>query len=452
VNKVGVIASFEFNSAVRTKAFLISIIMLPIIWGGAIAVQVLLRKGDTRPLAFAILDRTAKLYPSIESAAKSRNDGLRRPDGKLTEAPFVPSLEHVAENADPEARIAELSNRIKRGELYALIDIPPGAIASDNAGPSTIRYFSDTPTDDRLVNWLRPIVTAEIERIRFAAAGVDPAEIAKLRGFVMIESLSLTAGPAPEPKPVNASSPANHATPPPTVVQAQRVDPIRSFVVPAVLMFAVFMIVLSSTPLLMNSVMEEKMSKISEVLLGCVTPFELLLGKLIGNVGVSLILSALYLGGGYAVAAYYGYGNVVPPHLWITLALFLVLAVLLFGSMFSAVGAACSDLKDAQSLMLPVMLLVMLPAFLWTAVIQSPSSALSVGASLFPPATPFLMLLRMALRPEPPVWQVALSILLTTLTALAVVWAAGRILRIGLLSYGKAPSFAQLAKWVFSST
>jgi len=85
------------------------------------------------------------------------------------------------------------------------------------------------------------------------------------------------------------------------------------------------------------------------------------------------------------------------------------------------VGAACSELKDAQSLMMPVMLLSMIPVFVWTAVLKNPTSPLSVGMSLFPPASPFLMLMRLALRPAPPAWQVVLSVVLTTLTARAIV-------------------------------
>ena len=99
-----------------------------------------------------------------------------------------------------------------------------------------------------------------------------------------------------------------------------------------------------------------------------------------------------------------------PPACSLALALFLVLAVMLYGSLYMAVGAACSELKDAQSLMMPVMLLSMLPMFVWTAVIQNPSSPIAVGMSLFPPATPFLMMMRLALKPSPPAWQVGLGI------------------------------------------
>ena len=215
-------------------------------------------------------------------------------------------------------------------------------------------------------------------------------------------------------------------------------------------MFVMFFVIMTSAPQLLNSVIEEKMSRISEVLLGSLTPFELMMGKLLGNTGIAMLLAALYIGGGFAVAAYHGYANAVSPGLIVALVFFLILAILLYGSLYTAVGSACNELKDAQSLMMPVMLLSMFPIFVWTAVLKNPASPLSVGMSLFPPASPFLMLMRLALKPAPPAWQVGLAVVLTTLTAMATVWAAGKIFRTGLLMQGKAPSFAELARWVMA--
>jgi ABC-2 type transport system permease protein len=85
----------------------------------------------------------------------------------------------------------------------------------------------------------------------------------------------------------------------------------------------------------------------------------------------------------------------------------------------------------------------------WTVVLKAPNSPMSVGFSLFPPATPFLMLLRLALHPGPPMWQAALGIGLTVASTMICVWAAGRIFRIGLLMQGKAPSYVEMVRWVF---
>ncbi len=205
--------------------------------------------------------------------------------------------------------------------------------------------------------------------------------------------------------------------------------------------FLLFFFIVTSVPQLMNSVLTEKTSRISEVLLGSLSPTELMTGKLLGSVAVSLLLGTIYLTAGLSVAGRMGYAGAVPPALIAWFLVFLVLAMLLYGSVSMAIGAACNDVKDAQNLMLPVMLPLMMPMFVLLPVIESPSSALSVGMSLFPPATPLVMLLRVALHPTAPAWQVATGALLTLLTTAFCIWAAGRIFRIGLLLQGKSAAW-----------
>ena len=127
---------------------------------------------------------------------------------------------------------------------------------------------------------------------------------------------------------------------------------------------------------------------------------------------------------------------------------FLLCAVLMFGSVFIAIGAACSDLKDSQSMMQPVMMLLLLPMFASPIVLRQPDSMVSVVASLFPTGTPFLMLMRLAMTPPPPMWQVALSVAITLGTTALFVWAAARIFRVGLLMQGKPPNLPELLKWI----
>jgi ABC-2 type transport system permease protein len=450
--KVGVVASTEFNSAVRTRAFLISVLFLPLIMVGSIVLQTTVaRRPDTTPRTFALIDRTGRLYPAVEAAAAAYNKTVKGRDGKPERPEFHPR------EADPGGRpegefLLELSERVRKGELFAFAVIPAAALDPSKAGEAQIRYYSNTPNDDALPDWLTATINALVREDRLKDAGIEPRTVAALSMPVALRNLTLVdraAAPAAgAPGEAGVGGEAGESAAAAGVGEAKDVDPIRSALVPAALMFVVFMVVMTTTPQLLQSVIEEKMSRISEVLLGSITPYELMMGKLLGNVGVSLLLAMLYVGGAYAVAAHYGYADAVPPYLLAVTALFIVLAVVLFGSLYLAIGSACSELKDAQSLMMPVMLLSMFPIFIWMAVLRQPNSGLAVGASLFPPATPYLMLLRMALQPPPPAWQVGLSIGLTLLTVLAAVWAAGKIFRVGLLMQGKAPSFAQLAKWV----
>ena len=131
-----------------------------------------------------------------------------------------------------------------------------------------------------------------------------------------------------------------------------------------------------------------------------------MMGKLIGCVAVSVLLAAIYVAGGIITAQYYGYGDAIRASDVGWLLLFLLMASFMFGSIFITIGAACSDLKDAQGMMTPAMLIMMFPWMTWFAILNAPDSAMSVGLSLFPTNAPFLMLLRIMLPPGPPVWQI----------------------------------------------
>ena len=172
------------------------------------------------------------------------------------------------------------------------------------------------------------------------------------------------------------------------------------------------------------------------------------MGKLLGGAAVCVLLALIYVSGALAVANYWGYGDAVSPVQLAWFAFFLIVAVVLFGSIFVAVGAACNDLKDSQNLMTPVMLFLMLPMITAGAVLRAPDGMMAIVLSLIPTATPFLMMLRIAMHPGPPAWQIAASVVLVTLTTLLFVWAAGRIFRTGLLMQGKSASVTEILKWV----
>jgi ABC-type Na+ efflux pump permease subunit len=142
---------------------------------------------------------------------------------------------------------------------------------------------------------------------------------------------------------------------------------------------------------LVQSVLEEKMQRIAEVLVASIPPFELMLGKLIGVVGVSLTITGVYLLGGYLTARHFGFDEYLPPQLVAWFVLFQALAIIMFGSMFIAIGAACSETKEAQSSLMPVILLGCIPMFVGMNVVREPTSSFALGMSFFPPATPMLM-------------------------------------------------------------
>ena len=148
-------------------------------------------------------------------------------------------------------------------------------------------------------------------------------------------------------------------------------------------------------------------------------------------------------------AWYYGATDYFSPTVVAWFVVYLILAVLMFGSLFVAVGAACTEIKETQNLLMPVMLLATVPLFFLTKVIQEPDSGLARGISFFPFATPSIMVARVAIPPGVAFWEPLLGVGIVLATTLLCVWIAGRIFRVGLLMQGKAASFTEIVPWVW---
>ena len=140
--------------------------------------------------------------------------------------------------------------------------------------------------------------------------------------------------------------------------------------------------------------------------------------------------------------------NILPVDLLAWFLVYQTLAGLLFGSLFIAIGAACTDMKEAQNLLLPVMLLVCMPMFVLGSVIQEPNSTVVTWLSFFPFATPMLMIARQSAPPGVPLWQPLTGIAIVLVTTLLCVWAAGRIFRVGLLMQGKGARLDEIMRWI----
>jgi ABC-2 type transport system permease protein len=425
MNKMLIVATSEFSTLVRTRAFLITLILMPVLMVASIGLSRAAKDAtDTNTRRFAYIDRSGVIGPGLEAAAAARN-AVANESGQPR---YEPVVLDPAGKSDEQLRL-ELSDRVRSKEFYAFVEIPSGVLNPDQ--PEEVRYYSNAPSYVALPQWLRATVGAAVISQRFQAASVDPAVVERLTRPTPVSSLKLLERDASgQVKPV------------------EKVDQRMAAGVPAALLVMMYLIVMVSAPQLLNSVIEEKMSRISEVLIGSVSPFELMMGKLVGCVGVSLLLAAVYLAGVYGVAIYWGMQGAITLTLGAWFLLFLTMAILLFGSIFIAVGAACSDLKDSQSMMMPVMMLIMFPVFTFAFVMRAPDGNLALALSLFPSATPFLMLMRIGLQPGPPVWQILLSVVLMALTTFAAVWAAGRIFRTGILMQGKSPTLGEMIRWV----
>ena len=205
----------------------------------------------------------------------------------------------------------------------------------------------------------------------------------------------------------------------------------------------------SSANYLLTSTIEEKSSRVMEVLLSAVSPMELLAGKMLGQAAVSAVVLVMY--GSVALA---GLGamammDVVPlAHLLWVVAWFPI-AYLMVAAVMAGIGSAVSDLREAQSLVGPAMIALMVPLILWMPIVENPNGPLAVAFSFIPPASPFVNILRLTAANEPiPLWQSLLALAVAIGCVLALVWAGARIFRVGVLMQGKTPSPRELIRWI----
>ncbi len=216
---------------------------------------------------------------------------------------------------------------------------------------------------------------------------------------------------------------------------------------PFIMGILLFMGVMIGGQSLMTSTVEEKSSRVVEVLLAAVSPLELMWGKLLGQLGVGLVSLGVYVTLGVLALLQFALFGLLDPMLIVYLAIFFLISYLVFGALMLAIGAAVNQMADAQSLMGPVMVLMIVPYVLTPVIGRAPDSAIAVAASFIPPVNAFAMLARLASSSPPPLWQVLLSILAGLAGACAAVWFASKVFRVGLLMHGKPPSIATLVKW-----
>jgi ABC-2 type transport system permease protein len=218
--------------------------------------------------------------------------------------------------------------------------------------------------------------------------------------------------------------------------------------IPAAFMALLLIAVMSSGQMLLTTTIEEKSSRVMEVLLSAVSPLQLMLGKIIGQLCVGLFILVVYSGMGIAALIVFSMDHLVDPFAIAYMILFFLIAYFIIGSMFAAIGSAVTELREAQTLMTPVMLVVMTPWLLWLPISRAPNSMLSQILSFVPGINPFVMVIRLTSSEPPPLWQTLTAIAVGLATAVFCAWISAKIFRVGVLMYGKPPNLRTLIKWV----
>lgn len=443
MKKVLWIALREFVASVFTKAFVIGLLFLPVMILIVAFVISLMNDDDYRAAGrIAIFDPSGRVVVESRQVLNANvmeaemADQLREAGGSLADgaADLVavtdigPDFELIQRSADAdiEAEKQYLLQPADAGGLLAVVAIHPDAVepASDGAEFGSYDIFVAPGIDDREMTAIRSMLRNAIVNLRIEAYGFDRETIDRLTDVARGQSITVTENDERE-----------------TVGGL-------NIMLPAVFMFLLLIGIMGGGQGMMTSTIEEKSSRVVEVLLSAVSPMQLMAGKLLGYMSVSLLGMSIYLIAGLLGLAAFSLFGQLDPSLIFYLFVFFFIAFFTIGSFMMAIGSAVNEMREAQSLMMPVTIVIMLPWFLWMPISREPNSVLSVVSSFVPPINTFGMLLRLSSTEPPPAWQVWLSILIGVVSVYVAVWCAARVFRIGLLMTGKPPNFRTLIRWI----
>lgn len=306
------------------------------------------------------------------------------------------------------------------------------------AGNQGNKYVSNNLTDEDLRHWFVRFAGEEIEARRFQREGVEPELARRIQAPVVFEGKQVGAGGVE------------------TAVGVK--DVVRQWI-PVAFVYLLWISVFMIAQMLLTNTVEEKSSRIIEVLLSSVSPIELLAGKIVGMAATGLTVVGAWifciiiavkavprlLGGlgGLDLSA------LLRDPLYLTsFVVYFILGYLFYSALLVGIGSVCNSLKEAQNLVQPVMILLILPLLAMVPVGQDPNGTLARVLSFVPPFTPFVMMNRAA--GPPALWEYVATTALLLVSVVAVQWAAAKIFRIGILMTGKPPKLGEILRWVRS--
>ena len=407
----------EYTEHVRKKSFIIGTILVPVFMLAFLIVPILFAFFETdEQLSVAVMDHTGQIG---EAFAESFDDTTA--DG---EPKYVFTLE------DPtKSRKAELIAALDKGTLDILVEIP-----ADVMETGRVNYITKEHRNIQIQEAFAAALTEILVRGRLAREGLETEQVASLTSPVELQERYVSASGQVEEK-----------------------DFLTDWGLVFGFVMILYMALLTWGITISRSIIEEKASRIVEVLLSSVDPRDLLLGKVVG-IGLAgltqlLIWSVMGLvitmaGGATAVTIFSKIH--ISVSVFVYFILYFLLGFLLYASLFTVIGSICSSEQDAQQLQGLVTLPMVFPILILMVVVQSPNSTLAVVMSLIPLFTPMVMLGRIVVL-EPPSWQIGLSIVLMVASIYVSVAFSARVFRVGILMYGKRPSLPEVFKWYRSA-
>ena len=444
MNKVWQVAVREFVATVFTKGFIIGLLIVPLIFGVMAVVGPRLFGNATNLTVegeIAVIDRSGVAMPYVRNSIVARRSPTavteivdRARDGGAADviidvlgAATQLTLVERSAAADVEQEKAWLNEPAAgAARRLALIVIQANAV-EPSPGTSNLGSFDlyvPPKLDNRVEIAVQGVVRDAIINARVDVRGLNREELTRITQVPRVRSVTVGAEGERD-----------------TVLGL-------NIIVPIAFMSLLIIGVMSAGQGMLTTTIEEKSNRVIEVLLSAVSPMQLMGGKLLGHMGISLLAMSLYLAMGMVVLASFSLFGLLDVSLLLYLLIFFLIAFFTIGSLMMAIGSAVNDMREAQSLMMPLMMLMIVPWVLWMPIVRDPNSTLALVVSFVPPLSSFGMLLRLASSSPPPMWQVWASIAIGVAGVFGSVWFTAKVFRIGILMFGKPPDFKTLVRWV----
>jgi ABC-2 type transport system permease protein len=407
----------EYVESARKKSFIISTILAPILLGVMYAVPVVMMLFiPPEQVSVAVLDRTGLIAEDFVSSLTDTLVNGRQPYKAMVADPL---------DRDPDEYKRILVASISNNALDVLVEIPEDVLQKGEVG-----YVSKDNFDERVMDDIREKLESVVIARRLEGEGLDYKEVSALTQGIHLNEQKITK-----------------------TGMLEGGEVVGQFAVVTVFVMILYVTLLTWGISVQRSIIEEKGSRVIELMLSSVEPRDLFIGKIIGigSLGLTqiavwgVIIFAVGLSSTVAFAEFSRYVTVSPADV-VYFVVFFVLGFLLYSSIFTIIGAVCSTEQDAQQLQSVVMIPLVIPIMLTFFVIQNPGSTLSTVLSLIPLFTPMLMLARVVIS-DPSAWEIALSIGVLVVSIYGVILFSARVFRVGILMYGKRPSLREIMRW-----
>ena len=414
----------EYVERIRSKAFIIMTMLMPVFMASAILIPALLsnmRSGVTRRIV--LVANNGELAEAIQQqlTAPPITTNTQYKSAKKSEAPRF-AVEISTDTSDAERD--KLRHDVSDGKIDGFLWLTDSDLANRK-----VVFSAKDVTDFGESIELRNAVQSALVKRQLGQKGMSEPEIESVLKPIDLDSIRIEKG-------------------------KEGASGVAVFLVSFTMVMLLYVNVLVYGFAVMRSVIEEKSSRILEVLLSSVTAKQLLAGKIIGvgAVGLTQVTIWLAIAGAFSLIGVSSTGSAlanvhIPAIGVVAFGVYFVLGYFMYSTMYAALGSMVNSDQEAQQVQWPAMLPIIFAIVMVTPVLQHPNSQLAFWASLFPFFTPILMFVRI-MAETPPMWQILLSIVLMLLTAWGLLGLSSRIYRVGILMYGKRPTLPELRKWL----